>query len=101
MEQKHSGRGIASFITSVVSGLMLLVFFAATRGGVEGGSEEAKMVVFALLAFFITSLIGLGLGIAGLFQIKRKKVFAILGTVISIAVIVGMTSMIMWGLSIE
>jgi hypothetical protein len=57
-------------------------------GGV--GADETVATVIGLLYFLIIIiiLIGLGLGIAGLCQKNRKKVFAILGTVFAVGVLV-------------
>ena len=108
MEPKHSGLGIASFVTSVVSGLALFFVFViagaisvSTPGGMGEESIEAIMVGFALFFFVFTSLIALGLGIGGLFQKERRKVFAVLGTVIATAMILATVSLVLFGLSLE
>lgn len=87
-EQKHSGLGIASFITSIVSGILIFlviviagVMEASTPGGIDEESVGAVMVGLFLFAFLGAALVALGLGIGGLLQKERKKIFAILGTV--------------------
>jgi len=89
-EKKHSGLGIASFITSIVSGLLIFLLIvvagvmeASTPGGIDEESAGAVMVGLFLFAFLGAALVALGLGIAGLLQKERKKLFAILGTVFS------------------
>ena len=89
-EKKHSGLGIASFITSIVSGLLIFLLLvvagvmeASTPGGIDEESAGAVMVGLFLFAFLGATLVALGLGIAGLLQKERKKIFAILGTVFS------------------
>ena len=89
-EQKHSGLGIASFITSIVSGILIFlviviagVMEASTPGGMDEESAGAVMVGLFLFAFLGAALVALGLGIGGLLQKERKKIFAILGTVFS------------------
>jgi len=89
-EKKHSGFGIASFITSIVSGLLIFLLIVvagvmetSTPGGIDEESAGAVMVGLFLFAFLGAALVALGLGIAGLLQKERKKIFAILGTVFS------------------
>ena len=89
-EQKHSRLGIASFITSIVSGILIFlviviagVMEASTPGGMDEESAGAVMVGLFLFAFLGAALVALGLGIGGLLQKERKKIFAILGTAFS------------------
>jgi uncharacterized membrane protein len=105
-EQKHSGLGIVSFITSIVSGILifLLIVIAgvmevSTPGGMDERSAGAMMVGLFLFVFLGASLVALGLGIAGLLQKDRKKIFAILGTIFSAVTIVGMIFIVMLGLA--
>ncbi|RUT29494.1 hypothetical protein EJP77_14010 [Paenibacillus zeisoli] len=94
---KHSGPGIASFVISLVA---LIAYVAAivtilvtTRDLVHSGLPitndliinhagflEAGLIVIAAI---ILTLVGCILGIIGLALKNRKKVFAILGVVIS------------------
>ncbi|UCG79481.1 MAG: hypothetical protein JSV21_05485 [Nitrospirota bacterium] len=88
MELKHSGLGISSFITSIISGLAMffLVIIAAmmeSAGGIDEESAQAIILGLFVIGFLFLSLISFGLGIAGLLQKNRKKIFAILGTVFS------------------
>ena len=94
-EQKHSGLGIASFTTSVVSGILMFLLLliagvmeASTPGGMDENSAGAMMVGFFLLAFLGAALVALGLGIGGLIQKDRKKIYAILGTVFATVTVV-------------
>ncbi len=107
MEIKHSGLGIASFITSLVAGLCLLITIviagvleATTPGGMDEDSLAAIAVGLSILAFLCMSLAALGLGIGGLFHKERKKTFAIIGTVFSAVTIIGTTALIVLGLMI-
>ena len=86
LEQKHSGLGIASFILGLGGGLLtFLVFFvagiigAANGGEIDEESVEAVMIGLFLMLFVFLDLLAIGLGIAGLMQKDRKKVFAVLG----------------------
>lgn len=105
-EQKHSGLGIASFITSIVSGLILFLLIviagvmeASTPGGIDENSAGAVIVGFCLFAFMGAALLALGLGIGGLFQKERKKIFAILGTVFSAVSLVGTIFLMILGIA--
>lgn len=96
MEQKHSGIGIASFVTSVAASLLLgmMVVIAgameiATPGGLDEESAAAMVLGLFIIALLVVEVVALGLGIAGLFQKDRKKLFAILGTTFSAATIIG------------
>ena len=68
---KHSRLGIASFVTSIAAGLLMIAAF--TLGAL--GS------VFFLAG--IGGFVGFALGIAGVFHKGKKKLFAILGMVVS------------------
>ncbi len=107
-ELKHSGLGITSFITSLVSGVLLFILFAvagvlqaSTPGGMNEESASAVLIGLFLFAFLFVALVALGLGIAGLLQKDRKKVFAVLGTIFSGVTIVGTLFVMMIGLAIS
>ena len=86
MAQKHSGLGIASFIISIVTGVLMFLLIAiagimesSTPGGIDENSAEAALIGFLAIGFLLLDLVAIGLGIGGLVQENRKKVFAILG----------------------
>ena len=104
-EQKHSGLGVASFITSLVSGILLFLLIviagvieASTPGGMDEKSAAAVIVGLFLFAFLGAAFVALGLGIGGLLQKDRKKIFAILGAVFSAAASLGTIFIMMLGL---
>jgi len=105
-DQKHSGFGIASFITSIVSGIfifLLVVIAAVVEASTPGGMDE-ESVGTAMVGLFFIALIGadlaaLGLGIGGLLQKERKKIFAALGTVFSAVSLVVMILLMIVGLA--
>ncbi len=106
--KKHSGIGIASFIISLISGgfIFLLIIIAgvmeaSSPTGIDEESAAAVLIGLALFFFGGLSLVSLGLGIAGLFQQERQKVFAILGTVFSSAILLSTTLLILIGSAIE
>jgi hypothetical protein len=102
---KHSGLGIASFmIAMAVVALHLLVFVIIFMLGVVApdlmGSNSAMVGVLGMcmIAGFFGSLIGLGLGISGVSQKNRKKVFATLGLVFNAVIILSLIALIAIGM---
>lgn len=107
-ELKHSGLGIASFIVSIAAGVCIFFTFviagaieATTPGGINEESATAVVIGLLLVIFLFAALVSLGLGIGGLLQKERKKVFAILGTVFSAAIILCTVALIALGLAME
>ena len=94
MEQKHSGLGIASFILSCIS--VFCLFFTILEAGIIEASNQGEsndntsllmLVGFSVLAFLFVALIASGLGIAGLIQKDRNKIYAVFGTIFSTSAI--------------
>jgi predicted anti-sigma-YlaC factor YlaD len=99
---KHSGLGIASFVLAMISvvltiiviltminlgsGLMEQIAVGETMTEEQLLEQAPGLVIVGLLfmAVAVISLIGGILGIVGLFQKNRKKLFAILGTVFNL-----------------
>ncbi|MBM4128247.1 MAG: hypothetical protein FJ247_13080 [Nitrospira sp.] len=88
--QKHSGLGIASVITSIVSGILAFLVIAiagVVEASAPGRLDEESFGVAVLGILLLASLGGnalaLGLGIGGLVQKEKNKILAILGTVLS------------------
>ena len=103
--KKHSGLGIASFVTSIVAAVF--IFFLIVAAGALGMSspdglnrDVATLGGLLVIAFTGIAFIALGLGIGALFQRERKKIFAILGTVFSGLVILGVSLIILLGMAI-
>ncbi|MDR1614382.1 MAG: hypothetical protein LBS26_02305 [Campylobacteraceae bacterium] len=93
-ERKHSGLGIASFIMSILSIICIFTLLVvagtievSTPGGMDENSVEAVIIGACYFLFVGFSIIGIGLGIAGLFSKERKKLFAILGLIFSSAIL--------------
>lgn len=89
-EPKHSGVGIASFILSLLTGAGLFLAVAAagvleasTPGGIDEQSPEAVAIGLGILGGLFVDLIALTLGVGGLCQSNRKKLFALLGALFS------------------
>lgn len=104
-DRKHSGLGIASFTTSIVSSVLIIFLFtiagameASAPGGIDEESPEAVFLGLSILTFLFTSLVALGLGIGGLADRERKKIFATLGAIFSAATITGTIFLMILGL---
>jgi hypothetical protein len=87
----HSGYGIASFAISLGCALVvfLAVVFAGIIGAVNGGSPGRNSPITAIIGLMIIFfglgyVVGLALGIAGVMNKHRKKIFAVLGIVLNI-----------------
>jgi len=94
-EQRHSGLGIASFVTAIIAMVLmfLLVVVAgvlthATPGGLDPKAPLTIAIGFGILLFALTALVALVLGVVGLFQRDRQKTFAVLGVLFSAATLV-------------
>jgi hypothetical protein len=107
-EQKHSGLGIASFITSIASGVITFLLIviagvmeASSPGGIDEESASAVILGLSLIAFLGVSLVALGLGIAGIVQKNRKKIFAILGSIFAAVTFLGTICIMMIGFAMD
>jgi hypothetical protein len=87
-KEKHSGFGVSSFIIccSVFVEQSLLLIFSVVKSLTDPewfNYETSGTAIFGLFSMLAILLIfvGLGLGIAGLIEKRRKKVFAVLGVV--------------------
>ncbi len=103
---KHSGVGIASFIMSILLGIFmfLLIAIAGLMAAEAGGAMDEESMGAVILGLFLLAALGLEvvaiiLGIVGMFQKQRKKVFAILGIVFSGLTLVGVVFLIIVGLA--
>ncbi len=106
LENKHSGIGIASFVTSIVCLISILVLFVTAGILVQNhngpGMYPGQMLIgflFIFLVFF--ELAAIGLGIATMFQKNCNKTFGIIGLALSILTILGALGLVLLGLSIQ
>lgn len=104
--EKHSGLGVSSFVISVVIGILMFLLFVvagvietSTPGGMDEESAAAMLVGTFMFLFLFIEMLAIGLGIAGLFQAGRKKVFAILGITCAVATIILTILLIIVGLT--
>jgi len=93
---RHSGPGVASFVLAIGAGLVLgiLILVAAVIEASRPGALQPDgpgEVALGLVACFalLLAMIGVGLGIAGVFQKHRKIVFAVIGLVFNGLVLLG------------
>jgi hypothetical protein len=105
MEQKNSGFGISAFGISIVSGIFMLIIIVTAGvmgsqpGGVDENSPIAMTVGLAMFFFLFLDMIAVMLGIIGLFQQDRKKLFAVLGIAIASLTILGTLGLMLIGLT--
>lgn len=104
MHPPHSGMGIAAFITALCGAVLMLglivvagVIETTTPGGMEETSMSAILVGLSLMCTALMQLVSFGLGVAGALQADRRRVFAILGLVISIGSILGVVLLMIIG----
>jgi hypothetical protein len=105
-EMTESSFGKASLIVSTAIGcLMLLLFVVAGSLAISSGRPNrtypGQMVVgFAFLGLLVADGVALGLGIAALCQVGKKRTFGILGLVFSLVTILGSVGLVIFGLII-
>lgn len=82
--------GIASFVLSIVMGVVLFLLVVvlgilemSTPGGIDEESATSIILSLLVIASLFAELVALGLGVAGILQRRRKRIFAILGTIFS------------------
>ena len=118
-EDRHSRLGIASFVIAILSILGIVLFFviaisvASSAIGPDPqnfdpssiGPDSPLATTFfflslLLLGSILITVVGLGLGIAGLIQRRRRKLFAALGTALNGLIVLGVVSLIVLGLAL-
>lgn len=106
--RQHSGLGVASFVTSIVAGILIFLLLAiagvmeaSTPGGISEDSASAMVVGLLLFVFLGVALVALGLGVGGLMQKERNKIFAVLGSIFSAATLICTVSIIAVGMAME
>lgn len=119
-ENRHSRLGIASFViavlTTVLFVVLLVVIFSAAGqllGGVDpqnvtpqdlernlqqspGTTGVLGVAGFGLVASPFLYLLGAALGIAGLIQKRRKRLFSVLGTVANGVIFLGLLALVLF-----
>lgn len=116
-ENRHSRMGIASFIIAILTTVLIVVLFiiagvigASAFSGADPQSIDPQSIqdspAFAGLALvgigFIVGiglfLVGLVLGLIGIFQRRRKRLFAVLGTIFNGLAVLAVVAVVVIGL---
>ncbi|HEY0009636.1 MAG TPA: DUF6142 family protein [Tepidisphaeraceae bacterium] len=100
----HSRFGIASFIISLVSLVLLFVLIAAAGvmasqagGELDETSPQAIMLGLGIIASLALAVLGAVLAIVGLTTTNVKKVFAILGLIFNGLLVLGVIGLLILG----
>lgn len=104
---KHSGPGIASLIVSILAGIWLFILLIiaglvenSTPGGMDPESIEALLIGLGMMAAGAAGFVGLGLGVVGLVQSQRQRLYPILGSILSGGLLLACTGLMLLGLII-
>ena len=104
---RHSGFGIVSLIICVLVGVYGLcpLAVAGIAEATTAGAMSKESWVMAVIGVFLVlglgmSLLGVELGIAGLIQRDRKRVFPILGLVFNSATAIVLVGMMVIGVTL-
>ncbi len=112
--------GIASLVIAILATVVILALFVASFAIVSsefGNVQDPQsldpqrlqdspafvwltLIGLGILGCLLLYLVGLALGIAGLVQRRRKKLFAVLGTVGNGVVLLGFVALIVLGLAL-
>lgn len=93
-DKKHSVRGIFSTIFGVISIIILLVLIGISAKA--GGKGSIYLGSIGLCALVI-NITGLVLGLMGFFEKERYRLFAQIGAVGNLLILLGWVSIIMIG----
>jgi hypothetical protein len=103
----HSGLGIASFIIGlvvvVIVLLMILLVGVLSTSRTNRNTAETMGMMTGLLVCggAVASLVGLGLGLGGVFQENRNRVFAIIGLILNGLIILGTAALFIIGMLVS
>jgi hypothetical protein len=99
--KKHSPIGIASLAVGAVSLIAVCVVFGLSLASQDTTSANYETMTTAVgiiaICAIVMSLVGVGLGIAGIVQKAQSKVFAILGLCLSALVLIGLCGIMLIG----
>src|SRR5881398_2607814 len=84
-----------------VAFLIATVLQTTTPGGIDKQSVGNILLGLFMIALLGVELIAIGLGVAGILQRERRKVFAILGTIFASVTIVGTLFLVLIGLAMK
>jgi len=103
--RKHSPLGIAAFAIGILSGFGIcltlgLSFYAQTSAGYQTAQTLTSVVGFMAICTVVISLVGVGLGIAGVAQKAQSKVFGIIGLVLNVLVFLSLCAIMVLGFAV-
>lgn len=103
--KRHSGLGIASFVIALGGGVgefalvvITAVLMAHRPGRVNPPAVTVILLGLGILGGIALHFVGVGLGIAALFQRDRTKIFAILGLIFNALVVISICGMMAIGM---
>jgi len=102
----HSGVGVASFVIACVAFITLLATSVSCVANIDVDFETIEESVGAVIGLlFLLSigllLIGVSTGIIGVVQSNRKKLFAILGLIFNLLMLLPIVAVLILGFSIN
>ena len=118
-ENRHSRMGIASFVIGIFAFVVMVVLFvvfgvllSSVLEGVDPQTVDPEslqdspgaiglgLVAIGIIGTLLLYLVGLALGIAGIFQRRRRRLFAVLGTVGNGIVLLAFVVLIVLGVAL-
>ncbi|MNB80735.1 hypothetical protein D3C75_275020 [compost metagenome] len=98
-DYKHSGPGIASFVIALVTvigyaiafvyaGMQATSILNSSNDVINDSSQAIMMLGLAVIILVAVNIAGAVVGIIGLTLRRRKKVFAIIGTIINAIILI-------------
>lgn len=105
--RSHTLLGISSLVIAVLMGFVLLALIvilgtmeASTPGGVDENSLLVSLLGLAIILCLLANVVGIGLGVGGMIQRRKRLTFAVLGTVLNVLILLGVVALIVFGLVI-
>jgi hypothetical protein len=94
---KDSPLGVASFVVSLLAGVMMGSAFryagsVVPDSGGQIGEDDlvgVMLVGFGIIGGLMINVVGIGLGFFALFEPRTRKAFAALGTIVGLVLLIG------------
>ena len=119
-ENTHSRMGIASLVIAILATVVIVALFVASFAIVSsefGNVQDPQsldpqspqdspafawltLIGLGVIGCLLLYLVGLALGVAGIIQRRRRKLFAVLGTVGNGVVLLGFAALVVLGLAL-
>lgn len=104
-EPRHSGLGIASFVLALIGGLLVCGGLGVTTLLTASGQDATLnsdaflgLLGITLICGGVFNLVGLGLGIAAVFQTNTNRLFGVLGLVFNILTLCSLLGVMLLGI---